>query len=195
MQRRYVLFVLAALSAFNFLDQQLMSILLEPVRHEFHLTDIELGLLSGLAFAALYTVLSVPAGVWAASHSRRNLIAAAAALWGAMTIACGFVPSFPQLVLARLGVGVGEAGGLPPSQAWVSDLYKPGERATALATLAAAVNAGVFLAFLVGGYVGQRYGWRIAFVVAGLPPLMLALLLRFTVREAPLPAADVAPGT
>ncbi|MFI4996633.1 MAG: MFS transporter, partial [Hyphomicrobiales bacterium] len=192
-QRRYVLIVLAALSAFNFLDQQLMSILLEPVRHEFGLTDIELGLLSGLAFAALYTVLSIPAGLWAVGHSRRDLIAAAAALWGAMTIACAFAQTATQLFLARLGVGVGEAGGLPPSQAWLSDLYKPGERATALGSLAAGANVGVFLAFLVGGYVGHLYGWRVAFAVAGLPPLLLAVLLRLTVRELPVPAS-AAPG-
>jgi MFS family permease len=187
MRRGYLLILLTTLSAFNFLDQQLMSILLEPVRHEFVLTDIELGLLSGLAFAALYTVLSVPAGIWAVTHSRRNLIAAAAFLWGAMTIACGFAQSFTQLVLARLGVGIGEAGGLPPSQAWVSDLYKPGERATALAMLAAGVNAGIFLAFLVGGYVGHRYGWRIAFMVAGVPPLLLGALLRLTTLETLMP--------
>jgi MFS family permease len=105
MSRANVPVVLAALSAFHFLDQQLMSILLEPIRREFKLTDIQLGLLSGLAFAALYTVLSVPAGLWAVHHSRRNLIAAAA-LWGAMTIACGFAQSFTQLVLARLGIGI-----------------------------------------------------------------------------------------
>jgi predicted MFS family arabinose efflux permease len=191
MARRYVLIVLAALSAFNFLDQQLMSILLEPVRREFGLTDIQLGLLSGLAFAALYTVLSIPAGLWAVSHSRRDLIAVAAVVWGAMTVACGFAQSFTQLVLARLGVGIGEAGGLPPSQAWVSDLYPPGERATALAILAGGVNVGVFLSFLVGGYIGHRYGWRVAFVVAGLPPILLAVLLRFTVREAALPKPPV----
>jgi predicted MFS family arabinose efflux permease len=192
MRRGYLLILLATLSAFNFLDQQLMSILLEPVRQEFELTDIELGLLSGLAFAALYTVLSVPAGIWAVTHSRRNLIAAAAALWGAMTIACGFAQSFTQLVLARLGVGVGEAGGLPPSQAWVSNLYKPGERATALAALASGVNVGIFLAFLVGGYVGHRYGWRIAFMVAGVPPLLLSVLLRVTVRETTAPVMGAA---
>ena len=186
--RHYLLIVLTALSAFNFLDQQLMSILLEPVRHEFGLTDIQLGLLSGIAFAALYTVLSVPAGLWAVGHSRRNLIAVAALLWGAMTMACGFAQSFAQLLVARIGVGIGEAGGLPPSQAWVSDTYKPSERATALAVLAAGVNLGAFLSFLVGGFVGHRYGWRPAFMVAGLPPLMLALLLRFTVNEAPRPA-------
>src|SRR5262249_15628680 len=162
MSRRYVLAVLTALSAFNFLDQQLMSILIEPVRHEFKLSDIQLGFLSGIAFAGLYSVLSIPAGLWVVHRSRRNLIAAAAAVWGVMTIACGFAQSFTQLVLARLGVGIGEAGGLPPSQAWVSDLYKPGERATALAILAAGVNVGALLAFLIGGYVGHRYGWRTA---------------------------------
>lgn len=183
--RRYVLTILAALSAFNFLDQQLMGILLEPVRAEFKLTDIQLGFLSGLAFAALYTVLSIPAGIWAVSHSRRNLITVAAVLWGAMTMACGLAQSFTQLILARLGVGIGEAGGLPPSQAWISDLYKPGERAAALATLSAAGNVGLFLSFLVGGYIGHRYGWRVAFVAAGLPTLMLAVLLRLTVRDTP----------
>jgi predicted MFS family arabinose efflux permease len=188
-RRGYVLLVLTVLSAFNFLDQQVMSILLEPVRQEFRLTDIELGLLSGIAFAALYTVLAVPAGIWAINHSRRDLIALAAAVWGAMTIACGLAQSFAQLILARLGVGIGEAGGLPPSQAWVSDLYKPGERATALATLAAGVNVGIFLAFLVGGYVGHTYGWRIAFAVAGVPPLLLAVLLRVTTRDV-MPAKE-----
>lgn len=189
MSRHYLLIVLTALSAFNFLDQQLMSILLEPVRHEFGLTDVQLGLLSGIAFAALYTVLSVPAGIWAVRHGRRNLIALAALLWGAMTMACGLAQSFTQLLIARLGVGIGEAGGLPPSQAWVSDLYKPGERATALAALAAGVNIGAFLSFLVGGYIGHRYGWRTAFTLAGVPPLLLAVLLRFTLRETPRPVA------
>ena len=188
MPRSYTLIVLTALSAFNFLDQQLMSILLEPVRREFKLTDIELGLLSGLAFAALYTLLSIPAGIWAVDHSRRNLIAVAAAVWGAMTIACGMAQSFTQLALARLGVGIGEAGGLPPSQAWVSDLYKPGERASALAVLAGGVNIGAFLAFLVGGLIGQRYGWRVAFIVGGVPPLLCAILLRLTTQEAPRPS-------
>ena len=192
MGRRYTLFLLAALSAFNFLDQQLMSILLEPVRREFQLSDIQLGLLSGLIFAALYTLLSIPAGLWAVAHSRRNLIAAAAMLWGAMTIACGFAQSFTQLALARLGVGIGEAGGAPPSQAWVSDLYKPGERATALATLATGVNIGAFLAFLIGGFVGQRYGWRIALLAGGSLPLLCGLLLRLTTRDVPPVAVAVA---
>jgi MFS family permease len=184
-QRRYLLALLAALSACNFLDQQIMAIVLEPVRREFALSDIQLGLLSGLAFSALYTTLSIPAGIWGVNHSRRNLIALAATVWGTMTVLCGFAQSYWHLLLARLGVGVGESGGAPPSQAMISDLYPPQERATALAILAAGVNAGIFFAFLVGGFVAHRYGWRVAFIVAGIPPILLAILLRFTVREPP----------
>jgi MFS family permease len=189
--RIYVLALLTALSAFNFLDQQIMAIVLEAVRHEFALSDIQLGLLSGLAFAALYTTLRIPAGVWAVNHSRRDLIAAAAAIWGLFTIFCGFAQSSAQLIFGRIGVGIGEAGGMPPSQALISDLYRPDERATALAILAAGVNIGVFLAFLVGGFVAHHYGWRAAFIVAGLPPVALAVLLRLTVREPSRARADI----
>jgi MFS family permease len=183
--RAYCLAVLTAVAALNQLDRQLMSILLEPVRREFALTDVQLGLLSGLAFAALYTTLSIPAAVWAVSHSRRNLIAAAAAVWGGMTMLCGAAQSFAQLFLARLGVGVGEAGGIPPSHAIISDLYPPGERATAMAIWSAGNNIGIFIAFLFGGVIAQRFGWRTAFVVAGVVTVLCALLLRLTVHEPP----------
>lgn len=183
--RGYVPALLAALAAFSFLDQQVMAIVLEPVRREFELSDIQLGLLSGLAFAALYTTLSIPAGVWAVTHGRVNLVVVAASTWGAFTVACGLSQSFAQLLLARIGVGIGEAGGMPSSQAMVSDLYEPAERGAALAILAAGVNVGVFLAFLVGGYVAHRHGWRAAFVIVGIPPIVLAVLLRLTVREPP----------
>ena len=165
--RVYCLAVLTGVAALNQLDRQLMSILLEPVRREFGLSDIQLGLLSGLAFAALYTTLSIPAAVWAVNHSRRNLIVAAAVVWGGMTALCGAAQSFAQLLLARLGVGVGEAGGIPPSHAMISDLYRPGERATAMAIWTSGNNIGILLAFMFGGIIAQRYGWRTAFVVAG----------------------------
>lgn len=189
--RGHVLTLLAALAAFSFLDQQVMAIVLEPVRREFHLSDIQLGLLSGLAFAAVHTTLSVPAGLWAINHSRVTLIAFAASVWGVMTVAGGFAQSFAQLVLTRIGVGIGEAGGMPPSQALVSDLYGPEERGTALAILASGVNVGVFLAFLVGGFVAYRYGWRIAFIAVGVPPIVLAVLLRLTVREPHRPPSKI----
>lgn len=184
-----VLVLLAAVNAFNHLDRQIVSIVLEPIRAEFALSDIQLGLLSGLAFALLYTTLSIPAALWAVSHSRVNLVAASAALWGAMTLACGLAQNFGQLLLARVGVGVGEAGCQPAGQAMVSDLYRPGERSGAMAFFSAGVNAGVFLAFLVGGVVGQFWGWRAAFLVAGAATLVLALIVRLSVRE-PLRTAD-----
>lgn len=189
--RGRVLLLLAGLATFSFLDQQVMAIVLEPVRREFHLSDIQLGLLSGLAFAAVHTTLSVPAGLWAVNHNRVNFIAFAAAVWGAMTVAGGFAQSFVQLMLTRIGVGIGEAGGMPPSQALVSELYGPKERGAALAILASGVNAGVFLAFLAGGFVAQRYGWRVAFIVVGIPPIVLAALLRLTVREPHRPPAKM----
>lgn len=200
MNRAYCLAVLTAIAAFNQLDRQLMSILLEPVRHEFGLSDVQLGLLSGLAFAALYTTLSIPAAVWVVRHSRRDLIVAAAAVWGTMTALSGAAQSFAQLFLARLGVGVGEAGGIPPSHAMISDLYPPGERATAMAIWTAGNNIGIFLAFLAflaGGLVAQHYGWRAAFVIAGVATVIFAVLVRVTVREparAPEPATPRAKG-
>jgi predicted MFS family arabinose efflux permease len=183
--RAYCLAVLTAVAALNQLDRQLMAILLEPVRREFALSDVQLGLLSGLAFAALYTTLSIPAAVWAVSHSRRNLIATAAVVWGGMTALCGAAQSFGQLLVARLGVGVGEAGGVPPSHAIISDLYPPGERATAMAIWNSGNNIGIFVAFLFGGIIAQRFGWRMAFVAAGAVTVLFALLLRLTVREPP----------
>ena len=184
--------MLTGVAALNQLDRQLMSILLEPVRREFGLTDIQLGLLSGLAFAALYTTLSIPAAVWAVSHSRRNLITAAAVVWGGMTALCGAAQSFAQLFLARLGVGVGEAGGIPPSHAMISDLYRPGERATAMAIWASGNNIGILLAFMFGGIIAQRYGWRTAFVAAGIATVLFAVLVRLTVRE-PARSVDASP--
>jgi MFS family permease len=183
--RAYCLAVLTAVAALNQLDRQLMSILLEPVRREFALSDVQLGLLSGLAFSALYTTLSIPAAVWAVNHSRRNLIAVAATVWGGMTALCGAAQSFGQLLLARLGVGVGEAGGIPPSHAIISDLYPPGERATAMAIWSAGNNVGLFVAFLFGGLIAQRFGWRTAFVAAGVVTVLFALLVRLTVRDPP----------
>jgi MFS family permease len=182
-QRGYVMLLLTALSAMNQLDRQIMNILIEPVRREFGLSDVQLGLLAGLAFVALYSVLSVPAALHAMRYNRRNLLAASAALWGLMTVLCGFAQNYWHLLVTRLGVGVGEAGGMPPSHAIISDLYPPEQRATAMATWSAGINIGVFLAYLVGGYVGYRYGWRVAFYVAGGVTVLLALVLRFSVRE------------
>jgi len=181
--RLTVLLLLAAVNAFNHLDRQLTSILLEPIRGEFGLSDVQLGLLSGLAFAAFYTMLGLPAAIWSVSRGRVALVTAATELWGVMTALCGLTQNFTQLFLARIGVGVGEAGCLPAAHAMISDLYRPSERAGALAVFAAGVNVGVFFSFLVGGYLGQAYGWRTAFLAAGGATVVLAIVLGLAVRE------------
>lgn len=181
--RRYTLFILTILSAMNQLDRQLINILIEPIRREFALSDLEIGFLVGLVFVAVYSVLSIPAAVVAARYSRRNLLAASALVWGAMTIMCGYAHAYWHLLVARFGVGIGEAGGMPPSHSMISDLYRPEERATALSIWAAGINGGIFLAFLFGGLVGQFYGWRWALIGAGALTVLTAIVLRLTVRE------------
>jgi predicted MFS family arabinose efflux permease len=181
--RSYLLALLAVLSAFNQLDRQLTAILLEPIRREFALSDVELGLLSGLAFALLYALLSFPAAVLAVRSNRRNLAAAAALVWGAMTAFSGLAQSFWQLLAGRIGIGAGEAGAMPASHAMISDLYGPHERATAMAVWSGGASIGIFLAFLAGGAVGQYFGWRIPFVICGLATMAAGLMLRFTATE------------
>ncbi|MCV0396427.1 MAG: MFS transporter [Rhizobiaceae bacterium] len=181
--RRAALVLLTALSALNHLDRQLIAIVLEPIRAEFALSDIQLGLLSGLAFAALYTTLGIPASLWVVRHSRVGLVSLSAIVWGMMTALTGAAQSFAHLLLARVGVGIGEAGFLPASHAIVSALYQTGKRATALAVVSAGVNVGIFLAFLVGGVVAQFYGWRTAFFLSGAVTVTTALLFRFMVAE------------
>jgi MFS family permease len=182
-RRGYTLAMLTALSAMNQLDRQLLNILVEPIRREFSLSDVQIGLLVGLSFAAVYSLLSIPAALYAARAGRRNLIAAAAVVWGIMTLGCGFAQFYWQLFIARFGVGIGEAGGMPPAHAMISDLYRPDERGSAMSTWAAGINGGVFIAFLSGGVIGHLYGWRTSFVVAGALTVLIAGLLRLTVRE------------
>lgn len=181
--RRYTLVVLTILSALNQLDRQVLNILIEPIRREFSLSDLQIGFLVGLVFVAIYSALSIPAAVIATRRSRRDLLAVSAAVWGAMTLMCGYAQSYWHLLAARFGVGIGEAGAMPPSHSMISDLYRPEERATAMSVWAAGINGGVFFAFLFGGVVGQFYGWRTALICAGLLTILAAIIVRLTVRE------------
>ena len=189
---RYALGVLTAVFAVNQLDRNILAITLDQIGIEFALSDTQLGLLSGALFAVVYVLFGFPVAKMAARGNRRNIIAAAVAIWSALTIAMAAAQNFVQLALARLGVGIGEAGAVAPAHSMVSDLYPPERRTSAMATFAAGANVGVLLAFLVGGIAGQALGWRWAFVIAGLPGLLLAILLRFTVAE---PARAAAPAT
>lgn len=180
---KYALLVLTAIFAVNNLDRHILSITLGQIGAEFTLTDTQLGLLSGLLFAVIYVVFGFPVAKLAAKGNRRNIVAVSAAIWSVLTIGMAGAQNFAQLALARLGVGIGEAGAVAPSHSMISDLYQQERRTSAMSTFAAGANIGVLLAFLVGGIVGQMYGWRWAFVIAGIPGLLLALLLRFTVAE------------
>ena len=183
--RRYILGLLLAVYIFNFLDRQILAVLLQSIKLEFSFTDTQLGLLGGLAFAVFYSVLGIPIAWLADRFNRRNIIAVALCLWSAMTAVCGLTTGFTSLFLARVGVGVGEAGGLPPSYSLISDYYPPQRRGTAMAVMGMGIPLGVLTGFLVGGWVNEFFGWRTAFMVVGTPGVLLALLLRFTLREPP----------
>lgn len=179
----YVLILLTLTAAINFLDRQILGVLLEPIGQEFELSDSLLGLLSGLGFAAFYSILGIPIAVMADRFSRRNIIVAAITVFSAMTALCGAATSFMQLFFARIGVGVGEAGTLPASHSIISDLFNVNERPTAMGLLASGGNLGLMLGLLIGGWVNEWYGWRAAFLVAAVPGLVLAVTIWFTVEE------------
>ncbi len=183
--RRYALVILAIVYMFNFIDRQILAILLPAIREEFGVSDVWLGLLSGTAFAMFYIFLGIPVARYADRHNRRNLIALALAVWSGMTALCGVAANFWHLALARVGVGVGEAGCSPPAHSMISDLYPPEQRSTAMGVYTIGISAGIMLAYLLGGWVVQNIGWREAFFVVGLPGILLALVVRFTVVEPP----------
>ena len=183
--RRYVLGVLVAVYTFNFIDRQILSILLEPIKRDLGLSDTQLGVLGGLAFALFYATLGMPIARIADRSNRRNLVAAALAVWSAMTALSGLVGNFWQLLAARIGVGVGEAGCSPASHSIISDYYPARRRATALGIYALGIPFGTLFGLVAGGWINDFFGWRVAFFVVGLPGLLLALLVRFTIREPP----------
>ena len=179
----YALFILTVTYVFNFVDRQLLAILVEPIKREFGASDTAMGLLYGFAFALFYAVLAIPVATLADRGVRRNILAWAAGLWSLMTVMCGFAANYWQLLLMRIGVAVGEAGGVPPSQSMVTDLFPPEKRATAMAIFSSGTFIGTIVALVGGAYLAQEFGWRIAFIVVGAPGLLLALLIRFTVQE------------
>ena len=183
--RYYVLALLAMTYAFSFMDRQIVSILLGDLKAEFDLNDTQLGLLSGLAFALFYSTMALPIARLADKSNRVNIIAGAVALWSLVTALCGAVQNFWQLFLGRVGVGIGEAGGLSPAHSVLSDYFDENERALALSLYSIGIGVGAFMGLALGGYVAQEYGWRMAFIVAGLPGLALALLVWLTVKEPP----------
>jgi MFS family permease len=181
--RYLVVIVLAVVYTFNFMDRQIMSILQEPIRKELGLSDTQLGMLTGLAFALFYTTFGVLLA-WAADRYKRIwIMAASCAVWSLFTALCGMATNFVQLALSRVVVGIGEAGGSPPSYSLISDYFPPKERGVGLAIYSLGVPIGSMLGAALGGAVAAQYGWRMAFIAVGLPGLLLALVMLLLVRE------------
>lgn len=191
--RIYVLVLLTAVYTFNFIDRQIIGILSPFIKADLGLADWQLGLLKGFAFAVLYTTLGIPIARLADRYNRVTIISIALAVWSGFTAISGAASNFVQLLIARIGVGVGEAGGSPPSHSLISDYYPKEKRAGALAFFAMGIPIGITLAYLGGGWISQTFSWRWAFVVVGLPGILLAVILKLTVREPKRGATD-APG-
>ena len=177
------LFMLTIVYAFNFVDRQILVILQEPIKNDMGLSDAQLGLLSGFSFALVYITAGIPIAYWADRTNRRNIIAGALTIWSGMTALSGLAQNYTQLLLARVGVGIGEAGGSPPAHSMISDYYPPERRGTALAIYSTGVHLGILLGFIIGGFISQIYGWRMAFMAVGLPGVMFAAVFFLTVRE------------
>jgi predicted MFS family arabinose efflux permease len=172
-----------AVFAFNFMDRQILAILVEPIKRELAVSDALLGLLYGFAFAVFYTTVGVPIARLADRGNRARIITWSLTLFSVMTALCGLAASYWQLLLARVGVAVGEGGTNPPSHSMISDLFPVERRSTAMAIFALGPHVGILLGFLVGGAIGQRFGWRAAFIVAGLSGLVLATVSRWLLRD------------
>lgn len=181
----YVLAVLFVVTIFNYIDRQILAILLQPIKEDLQVSDTAMGFLTGFAFAAFYTFAGLPLARLADRWVRRSLIAISLATWSLMTAASGLARNFTDLAIARIGVGIGEAGGSPPAQSLLMDYFPPEKRATALSIFACGVYIGVGLGFWLGGWINDAFGWRAAFFVVGLPGVVMALVVRFTIRELP----------
>ena len=181
--RWYALGVLVLVYTSSHVDRQIMGILLQPINNDLGASDTQMGFLIGLTFALFYATLGMPIAMLADRTNRRNIITLAITIWSGMTVACGYAQNFLQLSLMRIGVGIGEAGSSPPSHSMISDMFELKQRGTAMGIYALGVNLGLLVAYLAGGWMSEHWGWRMTFVAVGLPGLLLALVVKFTVRE------------
>ncbi len=190
--KRYVLAVLLAAYAFNFLDRQVLSVALETIKTELALSDTQLGLLTGLVFAIFYSVAGIPIARWADRGHRPTIISMALGLLSVTVALCGAAGNFVQLLLARVGVGVGEAGIVPPAHSLIASYFDRSERLRAMSIFLLGGPLSVGIGYLAGGWLIEFFGWRAAFLVVATPGLILTVLMRLTVRE-PRRAANVGP--
>jgi MFS family permease len=189
--RIYVLALLVAVGVFGWVDRNVLAALLQSIKLDLAFSDTELGLLGGVAFGLFYATVGLPIAWLADRSDRRSLIAVAVALWSVMTAACGLAGSFTTLFLSRVGVGIGEAGGSPPSQSLISDYFGLERRARAFGVLYLQIPLGFVVGYWLGGWLDGLVGWRLTFLVVGLPGVALAILVRLTLREPPRGHAEV----
>lgn len=182
-QQGLMLFILFLVGTSNYVDRNIIGVLLEPIKVEFGVSDTMLGLLSGLSFALFYATLGLPIARWADRGDRRLIITLALTVWSAMTMLCGVAQNFWQLALARVGVGAGEAGAIPPAQSLIADYYPPEKRGKAIGIYMLSSMAGYILGLVAGGWIAQTYGWRAAFLIVGAPGFALAIVTHLLVRE------------
>lgn len=183
-----VLVLLLLAYILNYLDRQMLGVLAAPIKADLHLTDTQFGAIGGLAFALLYSVLGVPLAFLADRTSRSAVVAASLAVWSGFTALCGTASGFGQLFLYRLGVGIGEAGGVAPSYALIADYFPAERQARALGIFFLGIPTGLALGNLAGAYIARAVDWRAAFLVMGAAGIILAPILRFVVRDMPRPS-------
>ena len=188
--RYYALGLLVVVYVFNFIDRSILGILVEPIKQDLGVNDTMMGFLGGIAFATFYTFLGIPIARLSDKGNRRNVLTVCLALWSGATALCGLAANFFHLLFARIGVAVGEAGASPASHSMISDMFPADRRATALGIYALGIPIGTMLGNLSGGWINEVFDWRTAFFVVGLPGVLLAVIVRLTLREPPRGAAE-----
>jgi len=192
--RHYVLVTLTLVCTLNYTDGGLMTLLLQPIKEDLQLSDTQLGLLTGIAFGFFYATLGLPIGRWADRGNRVTIASVAIALWGATMMACFFVTNFVQLMMARIVAGVGESGCLPPTYSLVGDYFPaPAARTRAMTVYVLANPLAALLSFVLGGWLSERYSWRVAFFVMGIPAVLIAAIVKMTIGEPRARPVDMLP--
>ncbi|MEP7314700.1 MAG: MFS transporter, partial [Pseudomonadota bacterium] len=193
LSRRYKLWLVAVLllvSTLNFADRAILAVLAQPIKEDLKLTDADLGMLQGLAFAILYSILGLPLGWLAERFSRKGLMAICVAAWSIMTVTCGFASNFAMMLLGRVGVGIGEAGFLPVTSSLVADHFQRNRRGSVMAIIMLGAPFGFLLGQASGGWIASEWNWRVAFYALGVPGLLAAFIVWLTLREPPRGLAD-----
>lgn len=179
----YALSLLFAANLFNYMDRMVISVVLPLIKADLDLSDTQLGVLTGIAFAVFYATFGIPIARWADRGTRRTIVSLAIAVWSAMTVLCGMAQNFVHMMLARFGVGIGEAGCVPPSHSMIADFFPTERRATALGIHTSGATLGIVGGLVLGGYIAETWGWRWAFFMLGAPGLLLAIVTQLTLRE------------